>query len=76
MQNNLKESSHGDKFTVRCKDICILQTPSCVVIPPGVWCGSISSFLCSCVADEICNAEGIEGSVGSVCMTADEWDGI
>lgn len=29
-KNNPKESSHGNKFTV----LCILQTPSCVVIPP------------------------------------------
>lgn len=47
-KNNPKESSHGNKFTV----LCILQTPSCVVIPPWIWYGSISCFLSSCVADK------------------------
>lgn len=62
-KNNPKQSSHGDQFTVRCKTTHILQTPSCVVIPSGIWCGSISCFLCNCVAEEICNAECIEENV-------------
>lgn len=54
-KNNPKERSHGNKFTV----VCILQTASSVVIPPGISYGSIGCFLPSCVANKMYNTECI-----------------